>query len=244
MMKIMRRLKLRQEAFANHRPVVISFLGDSVTHGCFEVFINEHGKIDSFCRAEKAYPYLLANELGKLFPNARPSVINAGVAGDNAVNGRKRLERDVLFASPDLVIVNFGLNDSANPDVEGGLKAYDQAMRGIFESVLASGAECMLVTPNFMCKYVSYHLADEKLISIAKAVAKVQNEGILKKYVECAKKAAKDMNIPVADAYSVWESLEKTGADTTKMLSNDINHPTEEMHRIFVNEIMRVLLEG
>ena len=121
-MNVMERLRNRHNSFRSERPVVLGFLGDSVTHGCFEVFINEAGKVDTACEASSAYPALVAHELGRMFPFAQPAVIDAGVSGDNAAGGHSRLARDVLFARPDLVFVNFGLNDSMNPDVEDGLR--------------------------------------------------------------------------------------------------------------------------
>lgn len=240
-MKLLKVLNARNRAFFDHRPAVIACIGDSVTHGCFEVFLNEENKVDTACRASEAYPALLGHELGRLYPFAQPCVLNAGGSGDNAVNGRKRLSRDVLFARPDLVIVNFGLNDSMNPDTEGGLTRYRAAMKGIFDDVRASGAECLLLTPNMMCSYVSRSLENEALRNIAKDAARVQNEGVLTRYVEAAKSAANEANVPVADAYAVWQSLSRAGVDTTAKLSNHINHPDADAHRIFVNEIMRAL---
>ena len=241
-MRLLQTLNARNRAFFEHRPAVIACLGDSVTHGCFEVFMNEENRIDTACRASEAYPALIGNELGKLYPFAQPCVLNAGVSGDNAVNGRKRLSRDVLFAHPDLVIVNFGLNDSMNPDVEGGLAAYRAAMTGIFEDVLASDAECLLLTPNMMCTYASRSLENDFLRGIAKDAARVQNEGILDRYVEAARSAANEAGIPVADAYAVWQRLSHSGVDTTARLVNRINHPDANAHRIFADEIMRALL--
>ena len=218
-------------------------LGDSVTHGCFEVFINEAGKVDTACEASSAYPALVAHELGRMFPFAQPAVINAGVSGDNAVGGHSRLARNVLFARPDLVFVNFGLNDSMNPDVEDGLRRYREAMKGIFEDVRSSGAECVLVTPNHMCGYVSHRLENDTLRDIARDAARVQNEGILRRYVDAAREEARAQGVPVADTYRVWDALAAAGVDTTEMLANSINHPSREAHRLFVNEILRVLLE-
>ena len=79
-MNVMERLRNRHNSFRSERPVVLGFLGDSVTHGCFEVFINEAGKVDTACEASSAYPALVAHELGRMFPFAQPAVINAGVS--------------------------------------------------------------------------------------------------------------------------------------------------------------------
>ena len=51
-MKIASRLGSRNGDARAHRPVLIACLGDSVTHGCFEVFINRFGNIDTEYRPE------------------------------------------------------------------------------------------------------------------------------------------------------------------------------------------------
>ena len=45
-----------------------------------------------------------------LYPAAAVTVLNAGVSGDTAPNGAKRLERDVLARRPDLVVIAFELS--------------------------------------------------------------------------------------------------------------------------------------
>lgn len=241
-MKIMEKLSARNKDYFGSRPVTIACLGDSVTHGCFEIYLNAEGGIETVCRPDDAYPMMLKRALTTYFPFAAPVIVNAGVSGDKSYGGLERLQRDVLSFRPDLVIVDFGLNDSMNKDVEGGIAAYDKSMREIFEKVLKSGAECILLTPNYMNRKVSPHLTDQLFIDIAKEAAVVQNTGILTRYVETAKKAASDMGVPVADAYGVWQTLDKNGVDTDALLSNNINHPTKEMHEVFAQELMRVIL--
>ena len=58
-----------------------------------------------------------------------------------------------------------------------------------------------------------------------------------------AREEARAQGVPVADTYRVWDALAAAGVDTTEMLANSINHPSREAHRLFVNEILRVLLE-
>ena len=55
MMKIMNALSARTNNARDQRPVTIAFLGDSVTHGCFEVYINRQGNVDTRYRPEQAY---------------------------------------------------------------------------------------------------------------------------------------------------------------------------------------------
>ena len=155
----------------------------------------------------------------------------------------ERLERDVLSRDPDLVVVNFGLNDSMFENVDSGVAMYERSMRGIFEQILSSGAEAVLLTPNRMCAYVSHKVMDPQWRDIAAAAARVQNDGILDRYVETARGLARELGVPVADAYERWNRLEKAGVDTTVLLANAINHPKEEMHDLFADVILDAIFE-
>lgn len=53
-------------------------------------------------------PPRLATELG-----VKVTMINAGVPGNTTEDARRRLSADVLAKQPDLVIIQFGINDSA-----------------------------------------------------------------------------------------------------------------------------------
>ena len=232
-MKTVEKMAAREKKPFAARPAIIACLGDSVTHGCFELVVKPDGGIETTFRPQEGYEARLQLRLNRIFPAAAPCVVDVGVSGDSAGGGLSRLERDVLSLQPDLVIVNFGLNDACNADVEGGLAAYARNMRAIFEKVLSSGAECMLLTPNRMCSYVSAQLTYQPMRDIAERVAAVQNGGILTRYVDAAKAEAAECGVPVADAYARWQALERSGADTTAMLANFINHPRADMHDLF-----------
>ena len=116
-------------------------------------------------------------------------------------------------------------------------------MAAIFDKVLATGAECMLLTPNRMCAYVPAGIHKEELRAIAKKCTHTQNDGILTRYVEAAKAEAQARHMPVADAYAKWQAMDRCGVDTTAMLANDINHPIPEMHELFVEVILDKLFE-
>ncbi len=243
-MKFISRLAARHQDTRSERPVVIAAIGDSVTHGCFDLFVDEKGGFVPHYMPDQCYVSRVGRKLNELFPAAAVTMLNAGISGDGSQGGLKRLERDVLYFRPDLVLVNFGLNDSMNPDVEAGVAAYEQNMTAIFKKILESGAEAMLVTPNFMCSYVPSLVEGVPLKETAAAACVVQNDGILTRYVEAARGAAQKLNVPVADAYRRWERLRDMGVDTTRLLSNGINHPTVEMHDLFVEEIIRKAFES
>nr|MBC7245494.1 hypothetical protein [Chloroflexota bacterium] len=73
-------------------------LGDSITYG------------EDLPYAQ-TYPAVLADLLRQRHANLDVVVINSGVRGHTAVQGLARLERDVLWYKPHVVLIAFGLND-------------------------------------------------------------------------------------------------------------------------------------
>ena len=242
-MKIIEKLAARNRNAGACAPVLIAFIGDSVTHGCFEVAKDDvHRCIGVVYDAENGYPNRLKRRLDTMYPAAAVSILNAGVSGERAVDGARRLERDVLSRKPDLVVVAFALNDSMNPDVEGGLAEYRAAMEDMVVRIQQSGAECIVQTPNHMCSYVPTVIPEAELRNVAAQAAKVQNEGVLAAYAQAARDVAAAHGAPVADAHLLWDQMAKAGVDTTELLSNHINHPTREMHDLFVKALLDVML--
>ncbi|MCJ7666429.1 MAG: GDSL-type esterase/lipase family protein [Actinobacteria bacterium] len=72
-------------------------LGDSVTFGWNIAY-------------EKSFPYLLEKKLMEQYPGVM--VINSGIGGQTVLDGLQRLESDVFYYDPMVVIINFGLNDA------------------------------------------------------------------------------------------------------------------------------------
>lgn len=243
-MKILNKIAGRCADAGNHAPVLLAFIGDSVTHGCFEVFIDHKNEIGVIYEPDNGYPYRLKRRLDQMYPAGAVSVLNAGVSGEGAAQGLARIDRDVICRKPDLVVIAFALNDSMNDDVQESLRIYRAAMADMIAKVQASGAECIVLTPSYMCSYVSSHIREAELREIAEKAAKVQTQGVLEKYVNAARSAAAEANVPVADAYAVWKRMEENGVDTTALLSNHINHPTRDAHEIFVQALLSVMLEG
>ena len=242
MMRITQRIADRNRDCYGKDPVTIVCLGDSVTHGCFEVFLNRFGQVDTVCEGVSGYPMLLQKALLRLFPFSAVNVINAGISGDGTTGALKRFDRDVAPFRPDLVTVNLGLNDCCAQDPEASLANYMENLRTLFQKIDALGAEAMLVTPNMMCAYVDPALTDEPLRQVAETVATRQTGGVLTNFVDAAREIARQAGAAVADTYADWQAMERSGVDTTALLSNHINHPTRDMHPLFVHRILEQLL--
>ena len=227
-MKIIEKIKEKQNNLLNSQPITIGFLGDSVTQGCFECYLTNPTTIQTVFEGESSYSNRLKEILSLLYPKVQINFINAGVSGDSAPSGLSRLDRDVLRFNPDLVVVGFALNDSCSG--VDGLGEYKKAMEEIVCSIQNSGAECILLTPNVMNTNVSPHLKDQLFIDLAKSFSSIQNDGVLDLYVDAIKEVAKNKNVKVCDVYSKWKKMIDSGVNTTELLANKLNHPIREIN--------------
>ncbi len=238
-MNIINRIVAKQDNLNEHRQPVIAFLGDSVTQGCFEIYV-EKDDIKTAFRSEDGYVTKVKTLLGMLYPSVPVSIVNAGISGQNAELGLARLERDVLSYQPDLVVVCFGLNDAA----EGAerLPAYEAALTEIFTKIKASGAEIIFMTPNTRSDYADYRHPNATIEQVIRTVSQGERDGLLRLFMDSARKICGEMQIPVCDCHALWELMRTQGVDTNKLLSNEVNHPTKEMHWLFAYELVRTML--
>lgn len=240
-MKIIEKLNAKQDIYGE-KPVTIAFLGDSVTQGCFECYIKEDGKIETVFDYKSAYSTRLREMLNILYPSVQINIINSGISGDGTENGKLRIDRDILSFFPDLVVVSYGLNDAC-----GGLQKLDnyrKNLKEIFKKVSSGGAEVIFLTQNAMNTKKSCHLkGDDALTKTALMTANLQNDGIMKAYMDAAKDEAKKSGVKVCDIYPMWEKMIAGGIDTTELLANKINHPIREIHYYMAMKLIETIFE-
>ncbi len=239
-MRIAERIRENVGRPGQNRPVTIGFLGDSVTQGCFELYSTGEDSIETEFRSFQAYHSKLKRMLEEVFPSVPINIVNAGISGDNAPNGRTRLQRDILSYQPDLVVVCFGLND-AGRGMEG-LSDYAQALEGIFRELQAAGTEVIFMTPNMMGTRAVAEEKDPFIHSLLEGMTKLQTDGIMDAYMDRAREVCEANGVPVCDCYRKWKRLEESGADVTRLLANRVNHPTENMHWLFAASLFEMML--
>ena len=238
-MMLLEKIRIKAQNPAAQPPLKLAFLGDSVTHGCFEIIDKGEGRIDCVYDQQAAYPNRLKRKLETLFPNCPVAVINAGISGGTALHGAERLQRDVLAATPDLTVVCFGLNDVMQPV---GLDGYIDGLRAIFTGLRQAECAAVFMTPNSMCTYACPQLDGSWQRETALACADAQNSGKLDTFIAAAIRLCGELGVPVRDCYRDWRRLRELNADTTYLLSNYINHPTREMHERFAARLLETIL--
>ena len=240
-MKFTELLKMKSlDNFGNRSPL-IAFLGDSVTQGCFEIY-RDGELIRTVFDSPNGYAEKTKSILNMMYPETSVSMLNAGINGGTAKNAVMRLERDVLVHKPDLVVVCFGLND-ANDEVEGR-EEYLANLKTIFTELKKSGTEVVFMTPNMMNTYTDCSVTDEVAVQLAEMFAEKQKNGYFDSFIEGAKKLCKEENIPVCDCYALWKKMYASGVDTTRLLSNRLNHPTRDMHWLFAWELIKTMINN
>lgn len=241
-MKIKEKLNARNDNARESDPVLITCLGDSVTHGYFELRSAEMHPTSN-CRPWKALCMKLQLALTERFPVAAPTVMNAGIGGDGIDQMTDRLDRDVLRYHPDLVILEAGLNNCICEKTQEQLDVFISKVARLMDRVLETGAEMILLTPNMMCPHLHESVTpDEPIYDTFLQAIERQSSGWMDRYIEALRVEAKKRGIPVADAYAHWKALDAAGEDVTSLLANRINHPAPAMHDIFVEKIMEQIL--
>ena len=240
---VLKKISYKNDDALHHLPVTIGFLGDSVTNGCFEVFpaMTDHGEdgFDVVFESEQGYTAQFRRILSMLYPKAQINIINAGISGDSAPSGLARMERDLLPYRPDLTIVCYGLNDCFGGI--DGIERYHNALVGIIRRLQEARSEVILMTPQPICSRVHTQLRGEGLRTFAKTLESSFSEGIFDRYMQAARAAAAETQVPVCDVYAKWMSMYQNGVDITDLLSNYLNHPTREMHQLFAWSLLDIL---
>src|SRR5665213_2969528 len=83
-------------------------------------------------RTFDGYPALLHQQLCRRFPHAVINVIVTAIGGENSESGALRFEGDVLSLRPDVVTIDYALNDRGI-----GLRRSEKAWRTMIEMALA-----------------------------------------------------------------------------------------------------------
>ena len=138
-----------------------------------------------------------------------------------------------------MVIVCFGLNDSTK-DIDG-IKEYKDSLEKIFEKLY--GIQTIFMTPNMTNSRVYEFETNAEIIKLMEETAKRQNTGVMDAYMDTARKVCIEYNVAICDCYKIWKDMERLGIDTVELLSNKINHPTENMHWLFAFELFKTILQ-
>ena len=156
-----------------------------------------------------AYPYLLHRGLAERFPHAVINVIVTGIGGENSEQGAKRFCRDVLNLRPDVITIDYGLNDRAI-----GLARSEKAWRQMIEMSLARHIKVILLTPT---PDLTAHLDDPN--------------DPLNRHAEQIRRIAAEYHIGLVDSLALFEAKVRAGTPLKDLMAQS-NHPNRRGHEI------------
>jgi lysophospholipase L1-like esterase len=186
-------------------PVIISAIGDSLTAG----WMVRKGYLDFF-------EEMLKNE----FPASKVKINNRGVPGDTADGGLDRLRDDVIDDDPDLVLVQFGLNDLY---MGYPVSRFRNNIEAIVQSTKDNcSAEIMLLTSGMINNRQEMKAALEFYEAIASTSMK--------------------LNTALARVDLYWKRAVDSGTALDSLLQFDGVHPTVEGYRLMAEALMETLL--
>lgn len=104
-------LTFRQRLPLELRPETRSLTWEDIEHKYRIVCLGDSNTFGEDLPYAQTYPAVLQDLLREKYPDLNAVVINAGIRGHTSVQGLARLERDVLWYQPHVVVSAFGLND-------------------------------------------------------------------------------------------------------------------------------------
>ncbi len=196
-----------KKTWPQNRTVNLVCHGHSVPAGYFKTPV-----VQTF----DAYPHLLHRRVKAQFPHAVFNVIVTAIGGENSEQGAARFERDVLALRPDLVTIDYALNDRGL-----GLPKAERAWSQMIESAKSRGIKVVLLTPT---GDTSSRWADPS--------------DPLSQHATQVRTLAERHGVALADSLSAFERYVAGGGKLTDLMSQ-VNHPSRLGHDLVVGELLR-----
>jgi acyl-CoA thioesterase-1 len=198
--------ELRKE-WPKNRTINLVFHGHSVPAGYFKTpMVNT---LDS-------YPFQVLKELKAIYPYAAINIINTSIGGENSISGEKRFKSDVLSHNPDVLFIDYALNDRGI-----GLEKSHEAWSRMINKALKENIKVILLTPS-----------PDQRVDI------LQSDNELEQYAQQIKRLSEEKGIGLVDSYQLFKNKVVLG-DSLSSYMSQVNHPNEKGHQLISDEIMK-----
>ncbi len=163
-----------------------------------------------------AYPHLLRVGLSERFPQAVINVIVTAIGGEQSEQGAARFEADVLPLRPDVVTIDYALNDRSI-----GLDRAEKAWRKMIEVCLAKKIPVILLTPT------------------ADITAKLDDPNDpLNQHAEQIRQLAAEYHVGLVDSLAQFKRYVSDGGDLKTVMAQS-NHPNRKGHELVAPELLK-----
>jgi len=189
-----------------NRTINLVFHGHSVPAGYFKTPV---------VNTLASYPYLVLKDLKSAYPMTVVNVINTSIGGEHSESGLKRFEADVLTHKPDVLFIDYALNDRGM-----GLERAKIAWEKMIRLALEKNIKVILLTPS-----------PDQRVDIKDDLS------ILDQHANQIKELAKNFQIGLIDTYALYKNKVKSGSNLIDYMSQ-VNHPNEKGHQMITDEIL------
>lgn len=200
-----------QKEWPHNRVINIIAHGHSVPAGYFKT-----PRVDSF----NAYPHLLHLAVKEAYPFAVMNVIVTAIGGEHSQSGEERFAEEVLQKKPDVVLIDYGLNDRRL-----GLESAFQAWSSMIQQALAHNIRVILLTPT---GDTSSNLDDPN--------------DPLNQHAEQIRKLAVEYQVGLVDSLRLFKQYMRDGGKLDDLMSQ-VNHPNRKGHELVAQELATWFLE-
>ncbi|MGC4235106.1 MAG: SGNH/GDSL hydrolase family protein [Niabella sp.] len=195
-----------QKKWPHNRTINLVFHGHSVPTGYFRT---------PDVRTLDAYPFLVLQQLKKMYPFAVINSITTSIGGENSVQGAKRFNKEVLTHRPDVLFIDYALNDRGI-----GLEASRKAMDKMIKTALKQKIKVILLTPS---PDLSENIKDSGTV--------------LNRFSLQLLELAKKYHIGLADSYNAFRTLALENNNIKDYMSQS-NHPNRKGHEVIAGQIL------
>lgn len=188
----------------NGDELTLCALGDSLTQGWM---------------VSRGYLDFLKEFIQQSYPSSKLKIINRGIPGDTADGGLDRLREDVTDYDPDLVFIQFGLNDlyMGYPVIR-----FKNCINAIVQTLLDdSDAEIILLT-------------SIKILDARENKAAAEFYGAIEGVAE-------EKGVALCGVHEYWDEKIRSGAEHGSLVQYDGVHPTVEGYRLMAEAIMKTI---
>jgi acyl-CoA thioesterase-1 len=183
--------------------VAIVAYGDSITAG-FAV--------------RRGFPSFWKQMLEDKYPEAGVEMINSGISGDTTMDGLARLDWAVLSYEPDLITINFGINDC----------------------VMGLGLEELEMNLVEMVRRIRAGPGSEILLLSSQPLETPPYDHLVLDYYQAVERVAREMDVGFVDVHGAWMRRVEQGTPLSSLILPGLDHPNEAGYRIIAGELMRL----
>lgn len=163
-------------------PVTIATIGGSITQGTISI-----GPLDKEIKTKACYADIFFAWWKETFPNSKVTVVNAGIGGTDSYLGVHRVQEDVLDYHPDVVLIEYSVNDGANNSYKN---SYDNLVRKVLQSENSPAVLLLFMAQTSLVSAQSVH----QLIGFNYELPMVSHHNLIKHFYDTGRYTESDLS--------------------------------------------------